>query len=144
MGTPDSVAPHSHPAKPDLLAEDLVGTWLLDELCLSRQRRSVRPRCRGTLLYTSSGHFSATIHVSSRRIPQVGKSLGYTGTYTVERGVVTHHALVATWPFGAGSRQLRWAALIPGDASADVLRLSGDPERPVQFLLTWHRVAHAG
>ncbi|OOC02970.1 hypothetical protein B0293_28760 [Amycolatopsis azurea DSM 43854] len=72
-------------------------------------------------------------------MPRLGKSLGYTGSYTVERGVITHHTLVATWPFGAGSRQTRWATLIPGDGSADVLRLSGAPDRPVQFLLTWHR-----
>ncbi|AGM07228.1 hypothetical protein AORI_4644 [Amycolatopsis keratiniphila] len=76
-------------------------------------------------------------------MPRLGKSLGYTGSYTVERGVITHHTLVATWPFGAGSRQTRWATLIPGDDSADVLRLSGDPGGPVQFLLTWHRTAHA-
>ncbi len=65
--------------------------------------------------------------------------MGYTGTYTVEREVITHHTLVATWPFGAGSRQTRWATLIAGNDSADVLRLSGPPDRSAQFLLTWHR-----
>lgn len=121
--------------------EDLVGAWLLDEVCLSHGDRSARPRCRGTLLYTPSGHFSATVHVSSRRMPRLGKSLGYTGSYTVERGVITHHTLVATWPFGAGSRQTRWATLIQGNDAADVLRLSGDPDGQVQFLLTWHRTS---
>ncbi|MFK0247773.1 lipocalin-like domain-containing protein [Amycolatopsis azurea] len=144
METTDPVPDHRpQSTTAELKAEDLVGAWLLEDLRLTLRHRTVRPRCQGTLLYTPSGHFSATIHVSSRRLPRLGKSLGYTGTYTVERGVVTHHTLVATWPFGAGSRQRRWATLTPGDGSADLLRLGGDPGGSVQFLLAWHRITRA-
>ncbi|OXM48861.1 hypothetical protein CFP75_20600 [Amycolatopsis alba DSM 44262] len=77
-----------------------------------------------------------------RRLPLFGKSLSYTGSYTLDREVITHHTLVATWPFGAGSRQRRWATLTAGEGSADLLRLTGNPGSPVQFVLTWHRAPH--
>lgn len=50
-----TVDPAQHHRGFSMTSEDLVGAWLLDEVFLAHSGRSVRPRCRGTLLCTPAG-----------------------------------------------------------------------------------------
>lgn len=135
--TPDSVRPNGQPG---IGLCDIVGSWLLESAVVVTTGGAlshpygVTPQ--GVLLYTADGWMSVTI-------PSVGDgptpgAIFYAGTVTIEDTIVTHHVLVGTDPFPAGTDQQRQVELNQG---RDTLTLTTPTGLVVEttIRLTWKR-----
>lgn len=139
--------------------ESLAGVWSLVS-CVARDSSGTEvlplgEHPRGLLIYTASGHMSATLarHERSpfasadRRVasePELRSAFeefeAYAGKYVVDvsTGQVVHEVLLSAWPNATGSRQIRQF-----EVNGDELVLSTPPMlargKQVVLAVTWRR-----
>ena len=129
----------------EAVVDRVVGTWRLETFeieDLAGQKRPWGRNTHGLLIYSSTGHMSASIN---REIENRSENwhqnlfdsiLFYSGTFSVEGDTITHSVTEASNPERIGKQMIRHATLV-----GDLLQLRSPKEKFGTAHLTWRRVS---
>ncbi|MFE5144319.1 lipocalin-like domain-containing protein [Streptomyces fagopyri] len=123
------------PVNNGITAQTLLGTWLLGNVTEVDENGQAREDAYGSgamgmIMYSPDGYMSAVVRGERDARPV---TVAYSGTYSLDNGVLRHHVCVGIPPFD--SDQTRHPELL----APDTLKLSTGERGRARTEITWRR-----